>query len=91
MGDDSQIAKADSDFYLRTGINHLMSISGVHNNMLACISFTLVAYCWGRFPSLVMYIPTRKMATMTGVLVAIMFASLAGWSGQCLYNVLFTC
>lgn len=80
VGDDSQIAKADWDIYLRTGINHLISISGLHITMLAGLTFSLVAFCLRRFPSLVMHIPTRKMATMMGVLVAILYASLAGWS-----------
>ncbi len=80
VGDDSQIAKADWDIYLRTGINHLMSISGLHITMLAGLTFSLAAFIWRRFPSLVMHVPTRKMATMMGVLVAIVYACLAGWS-----------
>jgi len=80
VGEGSQISKADWDVYLRTGINHLMSISGLHITILAGLAFTVTAFIWLRIPSLVMHMPTRKMATIVGVLVALLYASLADWS-----------
>ena len=80
VGDDSQISQADWNVYLRTGVNHLMSISGLHITMLAGLAFSFISLFWRRFPTLVMRMPTRKAATIAGVLVAIMYASLAGWS-----------
>jgi competence protein ComEC len=80
VGDDSQISQDNWNVYLRTGVNHLMSISGLHITMLAGLAFALVAFIWRRFPSLVMRLPTRKAATIFGLVVAILYALLAGMS-----------
>ncbi len=48
--------------------------------MLAGLAFALIAFVWRRFPSLVMRMPTRKAATIAGVLIALLYAALAGWS-----------
>jgi competence protein ComEC len=80
IGDDSQISMLDWDVYLRTGTNHLMSISGLHITMLAGLAFSLITFCWRRFPNLVLMVPTRKAATIGGVLTALVYACLAGLS-----------
>ncbi len=80
IGDDSQIAQAQWDVFLRTGINHLVSISGLHITMLAGLAYAIVAFAWRRIPSLVMRMPTRKAATIAGLMVAIVYALLAGMS-----------
>ncbi len=80
IGDHSQIRAQDWEQYLRTGTNHLMSISGLHITMLAGLVFAVVRFCWGRFPLLVLYLPTRKAAIIGGALVALLYACLAGLS-----------
>lgn len=80
IGDGSQISQHDWEVYLRTGTNHLMSISGLHITMLAGLAFTMTAFIWRRVPRLVMYFPTRKAATIVGLLIAILYACLAGLS-----------
>ena len=80
VGDDSQISQADWNVYLRTGVNHLMSISGLHITMLASLAFAIAAFVWRRFPALVMRMPTRKAATIFGLVVAVLYALLAGMS-----------
>ena len=80
VGDDSQISQADWNVYLRTGVNHLMSISGLHITMLAGLAFAIAAFVWRRFPALVMRMPTRKAATIFGLFVAVLYALLAGMS-----------
>ncbi len=80
VGDDSQISTADWNVYLRTGVNHLMSISGLHITMLAGLAYALAAFIWRRFPGLVMRLPTRKAATIVGLIVALLYALLAGMS-----------
>ena len=80
VGDDSQIKAGDWNIYLRTGVNHLMSISGLHITMLAGLAFAIAAFIWRRFPSLVMRLPTRKAATIAGLIVAVLYALLAGMS-----------
>ena len=80
IGDDSQITQAQWNVYLRTGVNHLMSISGLHITMLAGLAFAIAAFIWRRVPSLAMRMPTRKAATIVGLLVAVLYALLAGMS-----------
>lgn len=80
VGDGSQISVRDWDVYLRTGTNHLMSISGLHITMLAGLAYSLIAFFWRRFPNLVLRLPTRKAATIGGVVIALIYACLAGLS-----------
>lgn len=80
IGEDSQISPQNWDVYLRTGVNHLMSISGLHITMLAGLAFSLTTSLWRRFPRLVLKMPTRKAATIVGAFVALAYASLAGLS-----------
>ena len=80
VGDDSQISTADWTVYLRTGTNHLMSISGLHITMLAGLALAVTAFIWRRVPRLVMLMATRKAATIAGLIVAILYACLAGLS-----------
>ena len=44
IGDHSQINAQDWDAYLKTGTNHLMSISGLHITMLSGLAFCLVTF-----------------------------------------------
>ncbi len=80
VGDDSQIKRQDWDVYLRTGTNHLMSISGLHITMLAGLVFSVISFCWCRYPQLVSRMPTRQAATIGGAFVALLYACLAGLS-----------
>lgn len=80
MGDDSQIKQDDWQVFLRTGTSHLMSISGLHITMLSGLAFGLVGFCWRRVPRLVMCLPTRKVATIAGVIAALLYALIAGFS-----------
>ncbi len=80
MGDDNQIRADDWQIFLRTGTTHLMSISGLHITMLAGLAFSLVRFFWRRNPQLVLALATRKAATIAGVLAALAYALIAGFS-----------
>ncbi|WP_036300046.1 DNA internalization-related competence protein ComEC/Rec2 [Methylotenera sp. L2L1] len=80
MGDDSQISVRDWQLFLRTGITHLMSISGLHITMLSGLMFVLVNFVWRRVPNLGNKVPTRKAATFAAVLTALIYALIAGFS-----------
>ena len=80
MGDDSQISATDWQVFLRTGTSHLMSISGLHITMLAGLAFAFVSFFWRRTPKLMMRLPTRKAATVAGVVIALAYALIAGFS-----------
>lgn len=80
IGDDSQIARADWDVYMRTGTNHLMSISGLHITMLSGLIFALTYWLWRRNARLLLRLPARKAAAMAGMITALLYAALAGFS-----------
>lgn len=80
MGDDAQIAVADWQLFLSTGTTHLMSISGLHITMLSGLAFALSSLLWRRYPRLVLCLPTRKAATLFGVVVAYIYVLLAGFA-----------
>lgn len=80
MGDDSRIAADDWQLFLRTGTTHLMSISGLHITMLSGLMFACVGYFWRRTPALVLRIPARKAAVLAGMLTALAYALVAGFS-----------
>lgn len=80
IGDDSNISPEDWQLFLATGTNHLMSISGLHITMLAGFALAGVYALWRRVPALVLRIPARKVAVLAGMLTALMYALVAGFS-----------
>lgn len=80
MGDDSQIKADDWQVFLRTGISHLVSISGLHITMLAGLAFGFVSFIWRRNPALMMRLPTRKAAVIAGTVTALAYALIAGFA-----------
>jgi len=80
MGDGSQISLQDWQLFLRTGITHLMSISGLHITMLSGLMFMLVSFVWRRIPHFANQIPTRKAATFAAVITALAYGLVAGFS-----------
>jgi competence protein ComEC len=80
IGDESGISRADWQVFVRTGVNHLMSISGLHVTMVSGVFFALIYAIWRRGPALVLRLPARKAAVLAGALSALMYALLAGFA-----------
>jgi len=80
MGDDSAIDVTIWQVLLRTGITHLMSISGLHITMLSGLAFVLILTVWRILPSCTLWLPARKAATFAGLLVGLSYALIAGFS-----------
>lgn len=80
IGDESGIARADWQVFLRTGVNHLVSISGLHVTMVSGLFFALAHAVWRRVPMLALRLPARKAAVLAGVLSALVYALLAGFA-----------
>src|SRR6185295_10844981 len=70
IGDQDAIAQGDWQVFWRTGVGHLMSISGLHITMLA----------WVRAPPLPLWLPARKAGVVVGVVVAVAYALLTGFA-----------
>lgn len=80
IGDQSGIQQDQWQLFLRTGINHLVSISGLHITMLSGLVFAAVYWLWRRFPWLTQWLAARRAASFFGLLVALGYALLAGFA-----------
>jgi competence protein ComEC len=80
IGDQDAIAPAHWDVFWRTGVGHLMSISGLHITMLAALGFALAFALWARVPALALRVPARKAAVVAGTAVALGYALITGFA-----------
>jgi len=79
LGDQRAIADADWTLFNRTGIAHLVSISGLHITMIAALVGGAAGALWRRSPALLRRAPAQLAAISTGLLAAFLYALLAGW------------
>lgn len=79
IGDQSSIPQRQWQVFTRTGVNHLMSISGLHITMLASMAFALTYWLWRRSVRLTLWLPARKAAASVALLVALAYALLSGY------------
>ena len=80
MGDQRAIPPEQWQVYTRTGVNHLMSISGLHVTMLSGLAFALANLLWRRSARLTLALPAVKAAALIGFVVALAYALLAGFA-----------
>lgn len=80
IGDDSRIDRQDWQLFVDAGINHLVSISGLHITMLASLGYLCIGWLWRLKPGLALWLPSRLAAGAGGALVATGYAALAGFS-----------
>ena len=83
VGDQRAIEQSDWKVFNRTGISHLISISGLHITMIAGLFALLASSLWRHsfFTSmqLPLLLPAQKVAALTGVAVALLYVLLAGF------------
>lgn len=79
VGDQGSISDAQWQVFRRTGVIHLMSISGLHITMLAGMGFTLIYWLWRRSTRLTLWLPARRAAAIAALLVAYGYSLLAGF------------
>lgn len=80
IGDQGSIPAAQWKVFTRTGVNHLMSISGLHITMLSGLAFALTYAAWRRNRHLPLRLPAKKAAAVAGFAVAFAYALLSGFS-----------
>lgn len=79
MGDQRSIPNDQWQIFNRTGITHLVSISGLHITMIAALFATLINWLWRRSERLMLFLPAQKAAVAAGWLAAFAYALLAGF------------
>ncbi len=80
IGDQGSISAAQWQVFTRTGVNHLMSISGLHITMFATLAYALTYAMWRRIARLALMFPARKAAAIAGLAAALCYALLSGFS-----------
>lgn len=80
VGEQRVIPSAQWKIFNRTGITHLVSISGLHVTMVAALFAALVGWLWRRSERLSLYLPAQKAAVVAGWLAAFAYALLAGFA-----------
>ena len=79
IGDQRAIPTAQWTVFSRTGITHLVSISGLHVTMVAALLAGLVNFLWRRSERLMLWLPAQKAAVAAGWLAALAYALIAGF------------
>ena len=80
MGDQRQIPRAQWTVFTRTGVNHLMSISGLHVTMIGALALAAVHAAWRLSARLCLWLPARRAAVAAGFLAALSYAAIAGFA-----------
>ncbi len=80
IGDQRAIPPGQWQTFTRTGVNHLMSISGLHVTMVSGLVFALLYGLWRRVPRLVLALPALKAAAAGALGAAFLYALLAGYA-----------
>ncbi len=83
VGDQRAVEQSDWKVFNRTGIGHLISISGLHITMIAGLFARLVFALWQRSfftrAQLPLLLPAQKAAALAGAFAALMYVLLAGF------------
>ncbi|MGE5320426.1 MAG: DNA internalization-related competence protein ComEC/Rec2, partial [Hyphomicrobiaceae bacterium] len=79
IGDQRGIPHDQWRAFTRTGVNHLLSISGLHVTMIAALAGWAVAFGWRRWPRAAERLPARQAGLLAAVLAACAYAVLAGF------------
>lgn len=79
IGDQQAIDRNQWSVFTVTGVNHLMSISGLHITMLGAMAFWLSMRVWARVPWLALRVPAQRAAVIVGLSVGSAYALFAGF------------
>ena len=79
IGDERAIPAEQWQLFNRTGIGHLISISGLHITFFATLVGALAFWLWKRSHALTTRLPARKAAAVAGVIAAFVYVLLAGF------------
>ena len=79
IGDQRAIPPEQWQVFTRTGVNHLMSISGLHVTMVSGLVLAIAYWLWCRNMRLTLLLPARKAAVVFGFAAALAYTLLAGF------------
>ncbi|MBP6583377.1 MAG: DNA internalization-related competence protein ComEC/Rec2 [Chromatiaceae bacterium] len=80
LGEDAEVTPAQWEALTRTGVNHLVSISGLHVGLVAASLFFLTRWSWSRSPWLVARLAAPRAGALGGLVAALIYSALAGFA-----------
>ena len=80
VGDQRAIPAEEWRLFNRTGVTHLMSISGLHVTLISGLFAWLASWLWCRSPRLVLQFPARKVGALAAIAGAIGYSLIAGFA-----------
>lgn len=78
VGEQRAIPPAQWEVFRRTGVAHLVSISGLHVSLLAMLAGGMVGWGWRRVPACALRWPAHKAAALAALGAGVAYALLAG-------------
>lgn len=79
VGDQSAIEREDWELFRRSGISHLVSVSGVHVTMFGWLAGVFIGAGWRRNVPAMTRVPASTAALWGGFGVALAYAVFSGW------------
>ena len=80
VGDQRSISAEEWRLFNRTGVTHLMSISGLHVTLISGLFAWLASFLWRRSPYLMLHLPARKAAAAAAIAGALGYTLIAGFA-----------
>jgi competence protein ComEC len=80
VGDQRAIPAEEWRLFNRTGVTHLMSISGLHVTLISGLFAWLASWLWRRSPHLVLLLPARKIGATAAIAGALGYSLIAGFA-----------
>jgi competence protein ComEC len=80
VGDQRSISAEEWRLFNRTGVTHLMSISGLHVTLVSGLFAWLASWLWRRSASLMLRLPARKAAAAAAIVGAFGYTLIAGFA-----------
>jgi competence protein ComEC len=80
VGDQRAISAEEWRLFNRTGVTHLMSISGLHVTLVSGLLAGLVSWLWRRSRTLPLRLPARKAAAAAAIVGALAYSLVAGFA-----------
>ena len=80
IGDQHAIDNRTWLTFARTGVTHLLSVSGLHVTMLAGLAAAVVGRLWRRSAALALRLPAQRAGMAAGLVAALLYCLIAGFA-----------